>query len=303
MLYLIIHVVSLLLLPFVLLGTINRSKAFFNGRKGVKIFQSYFDLRKLISKFPVINSSTSLIFSFAPYIVLVSTWLAASILPFYPGYSPLAFSGDFIVFAALLALGRCALVLAAMDTGSAFEGMGASRESYISTFAEPMFFIGIGSLLAFSSEHSFQALSHSLLNVHQLTLAKISISIFLWLILHFECSRIPVDDPQTHLELTMLHEVMILDHSGPDLAAILWSQAMKLFFYIALIASMWNPYDLLDQTALSICSSWLLMLLIAVCIGFLESLIPRIKISSLSQYSRLGFAASLVTLIILTFKG
>jgi formate hydrogenlyase subunit 4 len=221
-------VASLALSPL-LLGIINRTKAFFAGRQGQPLLQTYYDLAKLLRKGAVYSRTTSWVFRAGPVFGLASALTALAVLPLGGVPAPVHFSCDFIFMAYLLGVMRFFTVAAALDTGSAFEGMGASREVQFSVLAEPALLL---SLAAMSHVSAASTPIRSLGNLEHLSLSGMysGLSLSTWMqagtallliagallvVLLAECSRIPVDDPQTHLELTMIHEVMVLDHGGP----------------------------------------------------------------------------------------
>ena len=212
-------------------GIASRTKSVLTGRRGSPVWQLYADLWKLARRGIVYSTTTTWVFRLAP-IVLVATTLAATMLvPLDGRASLLAFSGDVVAFAYLLGLGRFALVLAALDTGSSFEGMGASREVTFAALVEPGIFVGLTTRGVLAHEFSLTAMLGAAQPRPGFATAGpsyVMVGLSLFALALAECSRIPVDDPTTHLELTMVHEVMVLDHSGPDLAMILYASALKL---------------------------------------------------------------------------
>ena len=192
------------------------------------------------------------------------------------------FSGDLVAFAALLALGRFLLVLAALDTGSSFEGMGASREAAFSAFAEPALFLCFAGLALARGDLSLSGmLAGPLGAAGPAPLLMIAASLFL--VLLAETSRVPVDDPATHLELTMIHEVLVLDSSGPDLALIQYGSALKLALFGALIVGVLVPRaPLPGPAALGLLVLGLVG--VAVLVGVVESLMARLRLSRVPQF-------------------
>lgn len=299
--YLCQFILSLLLAPF-LAGIISRIKAMFAGRHGKPLLQTYYDIFKLLRKSEVISPVTTWPFVFGPAIILVCSLLALALSPLGGIISPLAFTGDFLLAAYLLGMARFALMLAALDTGSSFEGMGASREAAFSALAEPAMFLGFLILSSFcldtadvsgastgqalSLGHMFHGQAANALTSGrpELLLAPI---IFFILLLAENC-RIPVDDPTTHLELTMIHEVMILDHSGPNLALLLYASTLKLWFFAALVAALIIPPLPFWPGMLS----WLAAIfIIAALVGVTESIMARLAIPRVPRL--LGMAAAL----------
>jgi formate hydrogenlyase subunit 4 len=239
-------------------------------------------------------------FRLAPVAGVVTAALAALLLPLDGRRAPITFDGDFVAFAYLLALGRFVLVLAALDTGSSFEGMGASREVTVATFAEPALFLAFVALvLATGSLSLGGALGGPLVQAWPAAtpaLAMVAASLFL--VLLAEGSRVPVDDPATHLELTMIHEVMVLDHSGPDLAAILYANALKLGAFAAILLGLLVPRDGVGPLA----SAGLLvaaLVVVGAAVGVVESVTARLKLPKVPLYIAGGGTLGLFGLILL----
>ncbi|PKN18816.1 MAG: hydrogenase, partial [Deltaproteobacteria bacterium HGW-Deltaproteobacteria-22] len=226
----ILPILSGLLLAPLLQGIVNRTKARFGGRRGQPLLQAYFDLLKLLRKGAVYSRTTTWIFRAGPSIGLAATLVALTLIPIGRGApSAMHFTGDLFLLAYCLGLVRFFTVLAALDTGSAFEGMGASREVQFSALAEPALIVALAALARLSGHLSLSDITAAIgvtsWEVAGPALALIALALFV--VFLSENSRIPVDDPNTHLELTMIHEVMILDHSGPDLAFIEYGAALK----------------------------------------------------------------------------
>jgi formate hydrogenlyase subunit 4 len=225
-------------------GIILRVKSLASGRKGPGIMQPWKNILVLLRKGSVVSTTTSYIFRIAPAIYLSTIICALLLLPFPGMPSLLGFSGDFVLFAYLLALGKFLFILGALDTGSSFEGMGANREALYSMLAEPAFFILFGTLALLTGHTSMQQIFESFQFVGHNSFIIGFIAVYLLIqIAMIENSRMPVDDPKTHLELTMIHEVMILDHSGFDLALIQIGTALKFAMYGLLIANFLVPVD------------------------------------------------------------
>ena len=259
-------------------GIVNRTKNLLTGRRGAPVTQLYRDLAKLWRKGTVYSRTTTAVFRVAPVLLLAATAAAACLLPLDGRSAPLTFTGDFVAFAGLLALGRFALVLAALDTGSSFEGMGASREVFFSTLAEPTLFLSL-SVLAIPAEGPSLAAIAAAVSPgawHGLGPAILLAAAALLVVLLAENARVPVDDPATHLELTMIHEVMVLDHGGPDFAFIQYGAAMKLLVTGSLVALPFLPSDMgaLPNAAVFL----LAMLALAVAVGVIESTMARLRL-------------------------
>ncbi len=287
------HLVLVLSLPPLSLGVINKTKALFAGRVGPPLFQPYHDLLKLFRKGTVISRTTTWVFLAGPSVGLVTTLLAALLVPLGGHAAPIAFDGDFVLFAYALGLSRFFTVAAALDTGSAFEGMGGAREATFSCLAEPALFFGFLVLGRAAGSYSLSGmLGASVATTWSRAGAALAAVAVSWLVvLLAENSRIPFDDPNTHLELTMIHEVMVLDHSGPPFGVILYSAAMKLFVFSALLLGVAAPL-----TGMGPWLSWAIftgaILLLAVAIGVIESVMARLR---MPQVPSLLVAACLIS--------
>ena len=287
-------------LPFFFIGIINRTKARWAGRKGASVFQSYYDFVKLLRKGEVLSKTTSFIFRIAPSVNIAAALFAMLFIPIPFIGSIIQFPGDFIVFTYALGLAKFMLVLAALDTGSSFEGMGASREVTFSTLVEMAFFIVLGTLALLTNQISFEAIFAMLtVSAGYSLLVKILLVASLFIMLKAEGSRVPVDDPNTHLELTMIHEVMILDYSGPDLAFMVYAAGMKMMLIALLIANLCIPPYLPSIAALFLFIGVLVFIYSAV--GAVESLIARSRMSHVPQFIFLMTALSLTAFAVVAF--
>lgn len=219
-------------------GIITKVKAKIAARRMPSILQPVYDVLRLLKKGAVYSNVTSIIFRIAPIIYFSSVLMAALFIPIGSYNALFSFEGDFVFFAYLLALGKFMMIISAMDTGSGFEGMGANREALYSMLVEPAFFIIVGSLALFTDNISFQQLFMNLHNSSHLAyIISISSVYVLVYIAMTENSRMPIDDPKTHLELTMVHEVMVLDNSGFDLALTNIATWLKFAIYGSLISN------------------------------------------------------------------
>jgi formate hydrogenlyase subunit 4 len=287
-----------------LVGVTNRTKAIFAGRTGQPLLQPYFDLYRLLNKGAVYSRTTTWVFRAGPIIGLSAVLVATAIMPLGPIDAPLRFQGDFILFAYLLGLARLFTVLAALDTGSAFEGMGASREVLFSALAEVALFLGLAAVarkagsLSLTGMH--EAISLSVWATAGLTVILVTLALFV--VFLTENSRIPVDDPNTHLELTMIHEVMVLDHSGPDFAFILYTAALKLWLLGALIVGIvLPPGSGWFFGSLGLIGALLGMFALAVILGVIESTMARLRLMRVPEM--LVSAATLSALALLLEYG
>ena len=286
-----------------LFGVINRTKAFFAGRLGQPLLQNYFDLWKLLRKGAVYSPTTTWIFRAGPMIGLAAALTAAALIPLGNLPAFVSFQGDFLLLAGLLALMRFFTVVAALDTGSSFEGMGASREVFFSALAEPALLIALVTLARQAGQLSLSTMLGPGSGAHWLDSGPVLalVIIALMVVLLAENARIPVDDPNTHLELTMIHEVMVLDHGGPDLAFIVYSAGLKLWLFAALIVGMVMP------VTHSVWLGWLPatggMFVIAVTLGVIESIMARLRLVVVPQLLvGAGVLAAMAFLLALTLN-
>jgi len=263
-------------------GVIIRVKSIASGRKGPGIFQPLKDVVRLFKKGVVYSETTSFIFQIAPTIYFSSVVMAMLVVPFGQSKGIVSFNGDFIFFAYVLALGKFFSIISAMDTGSSFEGMGASREALYSMFAEPAFFILMGSLALLTGYTSFQEMFAALHIGSYISYALAILGTFvLMMVAMIENSRMPIDDPKTHLELTMVHEVMILDNSGFDLGLILTAGYLKFALYGALVVNLFIgvfPYKY------SIPMFFVIQFVLASGVGLIESFMARFRMSHNAQF-------------------
>ena len=290
-----LSIIPALILSPLLLGIINRTKAFFAGRHGQPVLQLYFDIVKLMKKGSVYSTTSSAVFRLGPVMGLAAALTALTIVPLghHPGI--LHFPGDILLLAYLLAMMRFATVMAALDTGSAFEGMGSSREVFFSALAEPAMLLGFAALARMAQSLTMADMLHFQAGYFPETLLIAAAFVVVFLC---ENSRIPIDDPNTHLELTMIHEVMILDHGGPDLAIILYSSAIKLWILGALVVELLTP----SHTGLSPVSLALISIvgifLLAVLVGILESVMARLRMNRVFHLLTAASVASVLALLL-----
>jgi len=281
-------------------GIANKVKAFYAGRKGPSVFQLYYDLRKLFGKPSVYSRTTTWVFRMAPVLATATAICAALLLPFGGCASPLGFAGDLILFLYLCGIGRLFTVFAAMDTGSSFEGMGASRECQFAILAEGGSLACFGALIFLTRHISL----YGILNQMDKRLwsldgtALLLVGVGLFVVILAECCRVPIDDPDTHLELTMIHEAMILDNSGADLGLVHYGAALKMWILL-LVETM-----LLAPRVPG--SPWLTLLVEALCvivgaalIGVVESTIARFRFKKVPQFLAVSIGAGLLAAVLL----
>jgi formate hydrogenlyase subunit 4 len=280
-----VALVALLAIAPALPGVATRTKSLLTGRRGAPVLQLYADLAKLARKGVVYSRTTTLAFRAAPVVIAATVVVSAFLLPLDGRGSLFGFAGDLVAFAGLLALGRFALVLAGLDTGSSFEGMGASREVTVAAFAEPALLLALTTLVLATGSLSLGGmLGAPLAAVWTGALPSLLLAgAGLFLVLLAENARVPIDDPATHLELTMIHEVIVLDHSGPDLALILYGGAVKFALFGALLVGMLVPLGRLGPW---VAAALLLagLVLVAVLVGIVESVMARLRMDRIPQF-------------------
>jgi formate hydrogenlyase subunit 4 len=285
--------ILIIVASFFFTGIIIRTKSIASGRKGPGILQPMKDIFRLFKKGAVYSKTTSFIFQIAPSIYFASVIMAILVIPFGQYKGMISFDGDFVFFAYVLSTGKFLSIISALDTGSSFEGMGASREALFSMFAEPAFFILMGSLALLTGHTSFQQIFASLHFGSYISYILGVLATFVLIMVSLvENSRMPFDDPKTHLELTMVHEVMILDNSGFDLGMILYASCLKFAMYGALIANLFMgsfPLYITIPIFLGI------QIFYAISVGILESFMARFRMNLNAQYI---LALSSVTLLI-----
>ena len=277
-------------------GITAKIKAKIAGRKMPSVFQPLFDVIRLHKKGAIYSPVTSFIFKLAPIVYMATILVAILFIPLGGQKGLLSFDGDFVFFAYIMAIGKFLLIISAMDTGSGFEGMGANREALYSMLVEPAFFILMGSLALFTDIASFSdlySLMHASTNLSLITgVAAIYVLMYIAMV---ENSRLPVDDPKTHLELTMVHEVMILDNSGFDLALMHMASWLKFSLYGTLICNFiiytaWPVY-------IQIISFFFIQSSFAVVVGILEMFRARNKMEKNPQWILMLSAIAVVTFL------
>ncbi len=300
-LLIIINILILLIMPFLVLGIIKKTKAFWGGRKGVSLLQTLYDFIKLIKKSRVISHTTSWIFDFSPIIVFVTTLFAGLFAPILCGNSIINVEAGFIIFSYIFGLGKFFALISAMHTGSSFEGMGASREACFTTIIEPAFFVILASIIALSGNYNFNSISSIIHSTGFYGILIVIIAVFaIGIMLLMEGARVPVDDPDTHLELTMLHEVMILDNSGIDLALLTWASGIKIIILMSLIANLIIPAGL--PFTLSAILFFSILFILAVIIGTIESAIARFRMTHIFEFVFIMSSFALVVASLVAVK-
>lgn len=279
-----LQILFVLAVPPVMLGVIAKTKAKFGGRVGPPLLQPYYDIAKLLGKRSIFSRTTTWVFRAGPVVGLAATLIAAALVPIGDGGAVFAFDGDFLVLAYLLGLARFFTMAAALDTGSSFEGMGASREATFACLAEPAFVMGLLAIARADEALSLSSFLGPSVAAHWSHAGPsfVLVAAGLFVVMLAENCRIPVDDPNTHLELTMIHEVMVLDHSGPALGFICYTAALKLFVFAAMLVRLIIP---ITEPGWAV---WLAliggMIAIAIAIGVVESTVARLRMTHVSTF-------------------
>lgn len=299
------QVFVLLTVSPILVGLIRKVKARLQCRRGASIFQPYSDLAKLFRKQPVVSSTTSWIFTATPYILFASTLAAGLLVPTFTSQTPLNIAGGIIVLVYFLALGTFFLILAGLDAGSAFGGMGSSREAIVASLTEPAMILSIFAVALTSGSTNISTIVHKTALLegivtdpvpHLMALAALCI------VALAETGRVPVDNPATHLELTMIHEAMVLEYSGRYLALIEWAAAMKLVVFLSLIANVFAPWGIATTLAPAAIGIGLMVYILkiaglAVLIGILESMIAKLRLFRVPELLGAAFILALLGLV------
>lgn len=278
-----LSLILIFLASFFVSGIIIRTKSLTSGRKGPAVLQPMYDILKLFRKGSIYSTTSGIVFRLAPIVYFATVLMAVLFIPFGNQKGVLSFAGDFVFFAYVLALGRFFMIVGALDTGSSFEGMGAAREALYALLIEPAFFLLMGSFSLLTGHTSFAGIFATLHFGSSISYAIGALaSIVLLALALIENSRMPVDDPKTHLELTMVHEVMILDNSGFDLALIMQAVNLKFAIYGALIANLFltKGYEMYYSIPIFIC----IQLVMAVVIGLIESFWARFRMNHNPQF-------------------
>lgn len=297
--------ISLLVILFASLfftGIVGRVKSLTSGRKGPGIFQPLKDIWRLLRKSTVYSETTSFVFQIAPGIYFASLLMAVLVVPFGQNKGLISFEGDFVFFAYVLAIGKFFNIISALDTGSSFEGMGASREALYSMLAEPALFVLMGSFAMLTGQTSFHGIFTTLHFGSHISYALGGLATFvLVMIAMIENSRMPIDDPKTHLELTMVHEVMILDNSGFGLGLITFASSLKFAMYGAIIANFFIG-DVPWYFAMLV--FFTVQFLFAVVVGLIESFMARFRMGHNATFIfSLTSASLLIFFGVLLLKG
>jgi formate hydrogenlyase subunit 4 len=296
-------VLALLVAPL-LSGGIKTMKARLQTRRGPGILQSYRDLWKLLRKGMVLPETASWIFSAAPYIVFGTATLVALMIPMTTTNAPLSLFGGVLAVVYLLALGRFFLALGGLDSGSSFGGLGSSREMTISAIAEPAMMLAIFTVALGASSTNLSEMAGAAVSQSWRFLAPSQMLAFaaLFIVLIAETGRIPVDNPATHLELTMIHEAMVLEYSGPYLALIEWGSSVKQLVLMTLLVNTFFPYGLSSGWSVKAVSLGLAvylakLLLLGCLIALVETTNAKLRLFRVPELLMVAFILGALALI------
>lgn len=291
-----------------LVGLVRRTKARLQGRHGAGVLQPYADLRKLLMKDAVISETTSWIFRCTPYLLVATMLLSTLLIPLLTTHTPLSFLGNIIVLMYLFLLGTFFLALAGLDAGSGFGGMGSSREMAVAALAEPTVMIAIFAIALHVGNTELNEIVRRGATDSLLLLSPGHLLAFLafFIVALAETGRLPVDNPATHLELTMIHEAMVLEYSGRHLALIEWAAGMKLLIFLALLSNLFFPWGVaLTVTPFAVIVAFFALLLkvgvLAIGIAMLETAVAKLRLFRLPALLSGSFALALLAVVSFLF--
>ena len=301
----IIQLVILLALSPFIIGLIRKVKARLQCRQGAGVLQPYADLAKLFHKQPVISSTTSWIFTATPYIVFASTLAAGLLVPIFVSQNPFNFAGNVIALVYLLAVGTFFLILAGLDAGSTFGGMGSSREAILATLAEPAMMLSIFAIALTAGSTNLSTIVHKTALMEGIITAPpphLMALVAFFVVVLAETGRVPVDNPATHLELTMIHEAMLLEYSGRYLALLEWAAGIKLVVFLSVIANVFAPWGIATSVTLASVAIGMIVYVVkvsalALLIGMIESMFAKLRLFRVPELLGAAFILSLLALV------
>lgn len=301
---LVVQIALMLFLAPLITGFSRTMKARLQTRRGPGILQPYRDLGKLLRKGMVIPDTASWIFAATPYVLFTTTLLAGLLIPTISAQAPLSAFGGVLAVVYLLSLGRFFLALGGLDAGSSFGGLGSSREMTISAIAEPALMLAVFTVAIGAGSTNLSTVAQAALGQSWRFLAPSQMLAFaaLFIVLIAETGRIPVDNPATHLELTMIHEAMILEYSGPYRALIEWSAAMKQLVLMTLLVNVFFPFGLSPgwsqvSTLLSLVLFSAKLLLLAAAVVLIETTNAKLRLFRVPELLAVAFILSAMALI------
>ncbi len=301
-----VQMTLIVLLAPLLTGLVRRVKARLQRRRGPPLMQPYLDLLRLLGKDAVLAENASWLFRAAPYFIFATTWVAAALVPTFAVNLMFSWSGDLIAITALLASARFALALAGMDIGTSFGGIGASREMMIASLAEPAMLMIVFSVALIAGSTQLSTIADAMLNGREgLRVSLALVLVALMIVAVAENGRIPVDNPATHLELTMVHEAMVLEYSGRHLALIEWAAALKLMLYMSMIACVFVPVGLASDAADPLSdtlgvAAWLAKLAVGgIALGVAEMSVAKMRVFRVPNFLGAALMLGLLGVLLL----
>jgi len=301
----ILQIAVLLIVAPVFTGWIKMVKCWFQGRTSPSLFQPWRDIVKLFSKDVTLAENASWIFRFTPYLVFGISVMAGGIIPILSMDLPLSAMADVIALVALFSIARFFTALAGMDIGTAFGGMGASREMTIASLAEPAMLMAVFAVSLVGKSTSVSQMAIVISQGHSLLRPSLVFALLAFILITLaETGRVPVDNPATHLELTMIHEAMILEYSGRHLALIEWASMMKLFLFAVLGIASFVPWGIPRNGELLSVAVALLVLLfklagIGVVLVLIETGLAKMRIFRITEF--LGSAFLFATIGMMSY--
>ncbi len=288
------------------LGVTRRVKARLLRRIGPSPLQPYFDLWKLLHKEAVVAQNASWIYRSTPYLVFAATWVAAGLVPTFATGLAFSWSADLIAIVALLATARFALALAGMDVGTAFGGIGSSREMMIASLAEPAMLLVVFTVALVAGTTQLSSIASHMVNASVGLRVSLGLGLFAFILIGIaENARIPIDNPATHLELTMVHEAMVLEYSGRHLAMIEAAAALKLVLYFSLLSCLFFPFGMatlersLPALTIAIAAYLAKLLVLAVLLPFGETVVAKMRVFRYPVFLGGAFAAGALAVFLL----
>jgi formate hydrogenlyase subunit 4 len=301
-----VQMTLILVLSPLLTGLVRKVKARLQRRRGPSVFQPYRDLRRLLGKEAVIADNASWLFRVAPYFVFASTWVAAALVPTFAANLMFSWSGDLIAITALLGSARFALALAGMDIGTSFGGIGSSREMMISSLAEPAMLMIVFSVALIAGSTQLSTIAETMLNGDVGLRVSLALALIALVIVAMaENGRVPVDNPATHLELTMVHEAMVLEYSGRHLAMIELAASLKLTLYIAMIACVFVPLGMASGPGQVVpdaigATAWLAKMAVGgVLLGVAETSVAKMRVFRVPNFLGAALMLGLLGVLLL----
>jgi formate hydrogenlyase subunit 4 len=301
-----VQMALILVLSPLLTGLVRKVKARLQRRRGPSLIQPYRDLRRLIGKEAVLAENASWLFRVVPYFVFATTWVAAALIPTFAANLMFSWSGDLIAITAMLGSARFALALAGMDIGTSFGGLGSSREMMIASLAEPAMLMIVFSVALVARSTQLSTIAETMLNGHVGLRVSLALALVALVIVAMaENGRVPVDNPATHLELTMVHEAMVLEYSGRHLAMIELAASLKLTLYLAMIACVFFPIGMADGPALPAADAigavaWLAKMTAGgVALGIAETAVAKMRVFRVPNFLGAALMLGLLGVLLL----